>query len=1154
MTGSLAERCHIRERFQRSTHLDVDLGAKEALDGYILHSSAWTVLMRVLNQVASTPQRAFTWTGPYGGGKSSLALLLAALFSPDVMVRRRARGAIGPERTRQIYELVPLGKKSWVVVPLVAKREDSVPLIAEALDRAISLRWPRKRPKSLANHLDRIDARSVISRLVAAGERAAQEGGGLLVIVDEMGKLLEHEAASTGDLQFFQELAEAFSRASGTCLFIGVLHQAFQEYATRMGKSARDEWAKVQGRFVDIPFSVDVEEVVDLVGKAIDGPRPTGAAARISKQTVEGIKEGRLSKSKELARRLNACWPLHPVTVLLLGPLSRTRFGQNERSTFSFLCSGEPSGFRDFLQSEDLESTATYTPDLLWDYLQLNLEPAILASPDGHRWAEAAEAVERARRKGDSLHVGLAKVIALLDLFGRPFGLIANEDILSACFTTYGKRKIRRALRELERWSIAAYRHHLGAWGLFGGSDIDLEVAGASARAQLGEGVAKLLPYLPVQPPIVAKRHYHETGTLRWFDARIFTSSELDNALEKLNPNAGQAGSFILVLPETGEDTQAIVGACEALSQKTPDKRYALAFGISAHSDQLRDFALEVAALERVRTTLPALEGDPVARRELHGRLNAARAALDGAIREAFETATWHIDGDAVRLSEPGGLSRLASDVSDRVFPNAPILRNELINRDKPSSNAVAARRVLMHQMVLQADRENLGIEGHPPELGIYLSLLKTTGLHQHDPDFARVWRFAEPRRAKLAESFKALWKDAEEFLSLTETERLPVSALYDRWRQPPFGLRLGVLPILAVALILAKEEELALYVDEVFTPTIDDLFVDRLLQNPADITLRRFRIAGVRRFALQRAAEVVAESLASEKLATALAIAKRLVQFVHGLHPWVKRTKRLDRATIAIRDVLLRADDPHALLFIDLSQACGLSGAIGEGAARSVVDSVFRQLRDAMAELRSAYELMLEDLVMTLASALGLPDASKASFGHLYERAERVMGASGDYRLDAFARRLQSAKEGNEWIEGLASLAANKPPRDWTDADLDRARVELAELASRFRQIEKLVLAKAREPGTLCLTGVVSDGRDPKEVDFALLASGADRKIIERATEALRSALDGAVFREDLRLAAIARLLHELLHDERQERDDSDDSHHRSIQDREVA
>jgi hypothetical protein len=92
------------------------------------------------------------------------------------------------------------------------------------------------------------------------------------------------------------------------------------------------------------------------------------------------------------------CWPLHPVTACLLGPISKRRFGQNQRSIFGFLNSAEPNGFQDFLKSAS--KADIYTPDILWDYLRQNLEPAILASPDGHRWSIAVEAVERSESFG----------------------------------------------------------------------------------------------------------------------------------------------------------------------------------------------------------------------------------------------------------------------------------------------------------------------------------------------------------------------------------------------------------------------------------------------------------------------------------------------------------------------------------------------------------------------------------------------------------------------------------------------------------------------------------------------------------------------------------------------------------------------------------
>ena len=110
--------------------------------------------------------------------------------------------------------------------------------------------------------------------------------------------------------------------------------------------------------------------------------------------------------SDDLPRLLEDCWPLHPVVACLLGPISRRRFGQNQRSVFGFLNSGEPSGFQDFLRrAEDGE---LYPLKFLWDYLRLNLEPSIMASPDGHRWALAVDALERCDALGgQELHLRL---------------------------------------------------------------------------------------------------------------------------------------------------------------------------------------------------------------------------------------------------------------------------------------------------------------------------------------------------------------------------------------------------------------------------------------------------------------------------------------------------------------------------------------------------------------------------------------------------------------------------------------------------------------------------------------------------------------------------------------------------------------------------
>lgn len=90
----LADIVRISRHYQRSIRVDADLGRHDALAGYICHSTATSVLESMSRQVAETNQRSFTWTGPFGGGKSSLAVALASTLHFDKSLRTLARTAL----------------------------------------------------------------------------------------------------------------------------------------------------------------------------------------------------------------------------------------------------------------------------------------------------------------------------------------------------------------------------------------------------------------------------------------------------------------------------------------------------------------------------------------------------------------------------------------------------------------------------------------------------------------------------------------------------------------------------------------------------------------------------------------------------------------------------------------------------------------------------------------------------------------------------------------------------------------------------------------------------------------------------------------------------------------------------------------------------
>lgn len=469
-----------------------------------------------------------------------------------------------------------------------------------------------------------------------------------------MGKFLEGAAAQGRDIHFFQELAETANRSKGRLIVVGILHQAFEHYASRLGREAQDEWAKVQGRYVDIPVVTAIDEVIDLVGRAIQSDAAHPENLKIADAVAAAIMRRRPGTPGDLAARLDTCWPIHPVTAALLGPVTRRSFGQNERSTFGFLCSAEPEGLQDFLTSRPASSRTTYDPARLWDYLRINFEPAILASRDGHRWAQGAEAIERTEAKGTALHIRLAKTVALIDLFRNGSGVVPEEAILRACLPDETEDAIDHALEDLTEWSIIIFRRHLDAWGIYAGSDFDIDAAVTAARSATDLDLERVARIADLQP-ILAKEHYHRTGTLRWFDTTILPLSAARDAVEAFEPASGAAGKFILVIPAQSDQPRASQIACRKASNVSND--YPVAVGLSVKSWLLRELGAELIALETVRAESPELEGDSIARREVAARIAAASTQLEHELRTAFEQALWYFRGRSLGRADSGTLS-----------------------------------------------------------------------------------------------------------------------------------------------------------------------------------------------------------------------------------------------------------------------------------------------------------------------------------------------------------------------------------------------------------------------------------------------------------------------------------------------------------------
>ena len=333
-------------------------------------------------------------------------------------------------------------------------------------------------------------------------------------------------------------------------------------------------------------------------------------------------------------------------------------------------------------------------------------------------------------------------------------------------------------------------------------------------------------------------------------------------------------------------------------------------------------------------------------------------------------------------------------------------------------------------------------------------------------------------------------------------------------------------MPLLAVAFLQSRRGDLALYREGVFQPRLTDLDAEYLSNDPSDIQLRWMEMSGISRQLLSDLAEIVRHMDPTNALShlEPIDVARGLVSIYDRLPAWVGRTQRLSNEAKRVRQLFKRASDPNRFIFDDIPHL-----VLGHKEDANVVPDVAVIVKQGLTELSDAYPNMLHRLRETLLVELGVPSASPSMLAELRARAENIRQLSGNHRLEAFILRISQYEGTVADMESLASMAVNKPPRQWTDADIDRAAVELADMARGFTRHEAYAHVKGRPDHRLAMAVVVGLDGEPIHDDFEVTEREQSQVdfIIKRVRQTLSESGEAE---QNVILAALARITAEYL------------------------
>ena len=862
---------------------------------------------------------------------------------------------------------------------------------------------------------------NVLDALSSYYQQLRKQNKFLIIVIDEFGKILEYAANNNPEkeLYFLQKLSEYVNVPSRNIILLTTLHQNFGSYAAKLSEAQRKEWQKVKGRFKEIVFAEPVEQLLYLTAKQINFNRHLSEPEKVSFNLIYNL--GQCSKILNKSLQMKTAeqlYPLDPISAVCL-TLAIQRYGQNERSLFSFLTAKGNGSISEF----EADTTHTYNMARLYDYLTYHFYTAINEmNADSTGWRAITVAVERVETSDLSEEIinhclNIVKTVGLLNIFFN--GIIVDIDFL----VTYGENAlgivdVKEIIGILENMKVLRYARYKSQYILYEGTNLNLEselFKAASIVSVPQLSVDDIAPYIK-QKATVASSTYYKTGTPRYFEYRVFNEPTI------VETNGDIDGCINLIFPLSDIE--------ETVKEMSSTKMSgASIYGYFRNTERIIKHLYEIKKLDYVLKNI-ALD-DKIASTELNNQKSFEVLQLNEAINSSLTDGStiWYFNGESVEIQSVRDFNKLLSDVCDIVYWKTPIIRNELFNRQKLSSAISLARVNLLDAMLANSDKEDFCIEGFPPEKTIYYTLFKESGIHCQDNNGQ--WFLGAPS----SENLRSLWDVSVEFINSSVDKPRKLSELSKILRTAPYKLKQGVIDFWIPIFLYITQQDFALYNGSSFVLNINKEVFELIQKRINEFSIKAFRISGVKLEFFKRYRQFLRKddsiTVSADSLIDTI---KPFFLFYKRLNPYAKHTNKFDSVyTVKFRNVLSCATDPAKTFFEDLPAALGYKELDNEEFTSQYLDLI----RNAVRELNSCYDNLIDRIEEKIVEHLGVDNNYESYKEIMARRYESIDPRILTPKTRAFLGRiLAPAETKREFIEKLSIVITDKRLDETKDSE----------------------------------------------------------------------------------------------------------------------
>lgn len=202
------------------------------------------------------------------------------------------------------------------------------------------------------------------------------------------------------------------------------------------------------------------------------------------------------------------------------------RYGQNERSLFTFLAAKGSNSISEFEADDHL----TYNLQNVYDYILYNFYSYLKdANADSMSWGAIKVSIERVEGqdwsdKNEMLNATkLVKAIGLLNLFGTAGFKLTERNLTDYAREAMAMDNAKEIIQKLSAKKIIRYAAYKERFVLFEGTDIDLEaeIIEAGMKVARPDSIVDELSVFFNRRISPVKAHFYQKGTPRFFDYLI---------------------------------------------------------------------------------------------------------------------------------------------------------------------------------------------------------------------------------------------------------------------------------------------------------------------------------------------------------------------------------------------------------------------------------------------------------------------------------------------------------------------------------------------------------------------------------------------------------------------------------------------------------